>query len=232
MKIAWKILTRTIILINIYVSRVNERRYEFGDENGAESWVCAKIPHDGAIKKDCVPKVLKLEVLKSSNKWFWQVWKQIGNWLRMPREVHFSVFFQREAPTWYAHLQLNRDYAVGNTFCKKNIFQAPRSSLETIKPTQGCNGFVCFCDDRDGCNSGQRWKSVKRFSKWSLKQECEHFFFQADCESYLDGCMCLFIQTTSVVYFHSYKVLKDNLCGNVVLLSKRFNWDPHNPPVD
>ena len=21
---------------------------------------------------------------------------------------------------------------------------------------QGCNGFVCFCDDRDGCNSGQR----------------------------------------------------------------------------
>ena len=74
----------------------------------------------------------------------------------MPREVHFSVFFQREAPTWYAHLQLNRDYAVGNTFCKKDIFQAPRSPLKTIKPTQGCNGFVCFCDDRDGCNSGQR----------------------------------------------------------------------------
>ena len=165
MKIAWKILTRTIKLIKIYVSRVNERRYEFGDENGAESWVCAKIPHDGAIKKDCVPKVLKLEVLKSSNKWFWQVWKQIGNWLRMPREVHFSVFFQREAPTWYAHLQLNRDYAVGNTFYKKDIFQAPRSPLKSIKPTQGCNGFVCFCDDRDGCNSGQRWKSVKRFSK-------------------------------------------------------------------
>ena len=41
------------------VKRVNERRYEFGDENGAESWVCAKIPHDGAIKKDCVPKVIQ-----------------------------------------------------------------------------------------------------------------------------------------------------------------------------
>ena len=63
-------MTRTIKLIKIYVSRVNERRYEFGDENGAESWVCAKIPHDGAIKKDCVPKVLKLEVLKSSNRWW------------------------------------------------------------------------------------------------------------------------------------------------------------------
>ena len=38
---------------------MNERRYEFGDEAGSagDSWVCAKIPHDGAIKKDCVPKV-------------------------------------------------------------------------------------------------------------------------------------------------------------------------------
>ena len=43
---------------SICANRVNERRYEFGDENGAESWVCAKIPHDGAIKKDCVPKVI------------------------------------------------------------------------------------------------------------------------------------------------------------------------------
>ena len=147
----------------------------------------------------------------------------------MPREVHFSVFFQREAPTWYAHLQLNRDYAVGNTFCKKDIFQAPRSSLKTIKPTQGCNGFVCFCDDRDGCNSGQRWKSLWKDSQKSLwSKNVNTFFSQADCESYLDGCMCLFIQTTSVVYFHSYKVLKDNLCGNVVLLSKRFNWAPRN----
>ena len=40
---------------------MNERRYEFGDENGAESWVCAKIPHDGAIKKDCVPKVIEID---------------------------------------------------------------------------------------------------------------------------------------------------------------------------
>ena len=38
-------------------SRVNERRYEFGDSYGADDWVCAKIPHDGRIKKDCVPKV-------------------------------------------------------------------------------------------------------------------------------------------------------------------------------
>ena len=55
------------------MSRVNERRYEFGDENGAESWVCAKIPHDGAIKKDCVPKVLKLEPLARSSKVFQQM---------------------------------------------------------------------------------------------------------------------------------------------------------------
>ena len=40
------------------VVRVNERRYEFGDPNGSpDGWVCAKIPHDGSIKKDCVPKV-------------------------------------------------------------------------------------------------------------------------------------------------------------------------------
>ena len=36
--------------------RVNERRYEFGDTDGADDWVCAKIPNDGRIKKDCVPK--------------------------------------------------------------------------------------------------------------------------------------------------------------------------------
>ena len=42
--------------------RVNERRYEFGDAAGAEEWVCAKIPHDGRIKKDCVPKVTKLNL--------------------------------------------------------------------------------------------------------------------------------------------------------------------------
>ena len=47
-------------LLHLSVKRVNERRYEFGDENGAESWVCAKIPHDGAIKKDCVPKVIEI----------------------------------------------------------------------------------------------------------------------------------------------------------------------------
>ena len=41
---------------NLYY-RVNERRYEFGDSYGADDWVCAKIPHDGRIKKDCVPKV-------------------------------------------------------------------------------------------------------------------------------------------------------------------------------
>ena len=37
--------------------RVNERRYEFGDSDGANDWVCAKIPNDGRIKKDCIPKV-------------------------------------------------------------------------------------------------------------------------------------------------------------------------------
>ena len=35
---------------------MNERRYEFGDTDGADDWVCAKIPNDGRIKKDCVPK--------------------------------------------------------------------------------------------------------------------------------------------------------------------------------
>ena len=42
--------------------RVNERRYEFGDSYGADDWVCAKIPHDGRIKKDCVPKVYKADL--------------------------------------------------------------------------------------------------------------------------------------------------------------------------
>ena len=33
------------------------------------------------------------------------------------------------APQWYVHLQEDVDY-------------------------QGCNGGVCFCDDRDACNAG------------------------------------------------------------------------------
>ena len=46
-------------LKNYLPLRVNERRYEFGDGDGADDWVCAKIPNDGRIKKDCVPKVSK-----------------------------------------------------------------------------------------------------------------------------------------------------------------------------
>ena len=73
--------------------RVNERRYEFGDEGGpGGGWVCAKVPRDGRIMKDCVPR--------------------------------------HEAPSWYVHLQENRDF-------------------------QGCNGGHCYCDDRDGCNVAQ-----------------------------------------------------------------------------
>ena len=37
--------------------RVNERRYEFGEAAGGEGgWVCSKVPRDGRIMKDCVPK--------------------------------------------------------------------------------------------------------------------------------------------------------------------------------
>ena len=35
-----------------------------GEQGDQEDWVCAKIPHDGSIKKDCVPKV-QLLVFKS-----------------------------------------------------------------------------------------------------------------------------------------------------------------------
>ena len=51
-----------------FLDRVNERRYEFGDEDGADTWVCAKIPHDGAVKKDCVPKVVKLHLSRGKDK--------------------------------------------------------------------------------------------------------------------------------------------------------------------
>eukprot|EP00091_Calanus_sinicus_P012460 TRINITY_DN28073_c0_g1_i1.p1 TRINITY_DN28073_c0_g1~~TRINITY_DN28073_c0_g1_i1.p1 ORF type:complete len:125 (-),score=26.58 TRINITY_DN28073_c0_g1_i1:65-439(-) len=87
------------------IIQVNERRYEFGDEDGAIEWVCAKIPSDGRIKKDCVPK--------------------------------------REAPGWYLHLLDNRDY-------------------------QGCNGAVCFCDDRDACNAGREVMGSRLWLAWGL----------------------------------------------------------------
>jgi hypothetical protein len=49
----------------IFFIRVNERRYEFGDEKGATHWVCAKVPNNGIVKKDCVPKVGSLYGEKS-----------------------------------------------------------------------------------------------------------------------------------------------------------------------
>ena len=70
--------------------RVNERRYEFGDEEGStiDDWVCAKIPNDGRVKKDCVPKVCFVS-------------------------FHFvSSLLQNEAPGWYVDLLTNRDYKV------------------------------------------------------------------------------------------------------------------------
>merc|ERR1711973_412437 len=87
------------------VIQVNERRYVFGDGENAkdepDDWVCAKIPNDGRIKKDCVSK--------------------------------------REAPGWYVGLLENRDY-------------------------KGCNGGVCFCDDRDACNSASKIHSSFQMS--------------------------------------------------------------------
>ena len=71
---------------------MNERRYEFGDEEGAIEWVCAKIPSDGRIKKDCVPKVGLSKIITA--------------------DTIFLIMFQREAPGWYLHLLDNRDYQV------------------------------------------------------------------------------------------------------------------------
>ena len=72
--------------------RVNERRYEFGDSDGANDWVCAKIPNDGRIKKDCIPKVYHYSFC-------------VG--------FHYSIrYFQRDAPGWYVHLLENRDFKV------------------------------------------------------------------------------------------------------------------------
>ena len=50
-------MTQYLLLTILHYARVNERRYEFGDEDTTSDWVCAKIPNDGRIKKDCIPKV-------------------------------------------------------------------------------------------------------------------------------------------------------------------------------
>ena len=142
------------------MSRVNERRYEFGDENGAESWVCAKIPHDGAIKKDCVPKVLKLEPLARSSKVFQQM---VVPSLKANRELIENATrssLQCVLSEGGTHLVCAPPAQQGlcgwKHFLQKGYFPSTSIFFKNYKPTQGCNGFVCFCDDRDGCNSGQR----------------------------------------------------------------------------
>ena len=122
--------------------RVNNRKYSFGHEEGAYDWVCSKVPDGGRIKKDCVRKVT--------------------------RSIHFSCYsehilishfphVQRDAPHWYKHLLDNRDFRVGlhSTFILDwNTDNQPLSSHPIM--FQGCNGAVCFCDDQDGCNHGDR----------------------------------------------------------------------------
>merc|ERR1712025_1034525 len=38
------------------IIQVNDRKYAFGDEEGAVEWVCSKVPQAGKVKKDCIPK--------------------------------------------------------------------------------------------------------------------------------------------------------------------------------
>ena len=99
---------------------MNERRYEFGDTEGADDWVCAKIPNDGRIKKDCVPR--------------------------------------KEAPGWFVHLLENRDFQV-----------RPGQGGQLSQPPvlQGCNGGVCFCDDRDACNLSTKL-AITEYSQQTL----------------------------------------------------------------
>ena len=73
---------------------------------------------------------------------------------------------QREAPGWYAHLLDNRDFRVitSSEEAKEYFVWELWSSSQSIfcampKIRQGCNGGVCFCDDRDGCNSETRSES-------------------------------------------------------------------------
>ena len=46
--------------------RVNNRKYSFGNEEGAYDWVCSKVPDNGRIKKDCVPKVCQVNGFKET----------------------------------------------------------------------------------------------------------------------------------------------------------------------
>ena len=54
-----RVSNKTTVLATFFPSfRVNNRKYSFGNEEGAYDWVCSKIPSGGRIKKDCIPKVL------------------------------------------------------------------------------------------------------------------------------------------------------------------------------
>ena len=110
--------------------RVNERRYEFGDSDGANDWVCAKIPNDGRIKKDCIPKVYCYSFC---------VGIQLDMFREMP-QAGMCICWKTETSRCN---EINRIY---------QIFVL----LIALKfsPCQGCNGGVCYCDDRDACNKG------------------------------------------------------------------------------
>ena len=46
----------TITMAPCYL-RINERRYKFGSAEGdGGGWVCSKVPEDGRLVKNCVPR--------------------------------------------------------------------------------------------------------------------------------------------------------------------------------
>ena len=41
--------------------RINERRYKFGSAEGdGGGWVCSKVPEDGRLVKNCVPRYIDI----------------------------------------------------------------------------------------------------------------------------------------------------------------------------
>ena len=102
--------------------------------------------------------------------WVWRLWwcQWLGlckntKWWENQKGLHtksillfilcrYSIirYFQRDAPGWYVHLLENRDFKV-------QIYWWDLSNIITalkFSPCRGCNGGVCYCDDRDACNQG------------------------------------------------------------------------------
>ena len=91
---------------------------------------------------------------------------------------------------------------------------------------QGCNGAVCFCDDRDGCNSQIRWSNKSVRCHLIIKKHVPFQWFPPDLMQLYNFIDNLFSGTAQhCVSFSSFAFLSHLTFSFIILRYDRIIMD-------